>query len=638
MEKISFENRFCQLIGSPVCDDGIPMPIVVFDFCNPAIILSEIKTVYLAKTNTPDFFDWSDRNEWQGRVSETSNEIEALRPITVVGDKPLPQTTIRVISNRRKVATDKVHVINCTIDDVSDNNHGFMVNMRGGRYMKIWYETLGGYMYGGAKGIYAFVQIEMTLARGPGEIATLILIATWNNLTTELRSISPMLNPAACPTVSNLYWLRSTPYTATFSWDDTIFPSYEYAVNTTGTEPDTGDWIATDLHELTLEELTDDEHYYFFVRIVCSESSRGVSTMVEFDTPPFPALNLPPIISKEWNNYGSGAAVTGTPVGTSVFEYSDDDGATWNPMPTVFPVGIDSRLQCTISTTDTGVMFTNIHPIIDGWKFRLSIGVTVSNAATVSITRHGIDLYDYHDRVYAATGAISDTELTAIRRFIKNMDGEADSYDTYPIADTMVAVYPMLGSTATTQKINLVSSSFLLTDNGTVTHDANGFHLTGATTNYVDTGLNPDTELSANDDFHVSIYQRDNTLGFGVGLLGQVGAPGINIDYFSSLHGEANSDGGFIGGPSGQKKGAIILTRNDPAKAALVWDSGDSGGVTLDLSASNSSNILLGYSRFTTTNGGSFAFTTIGNGLTVDEAVSLKNAITAFVTSLGRNV
>jgi len=189
---IKIQNiRMVPVFGSPTCGSET-LPETDFDFCDPVVENSEIQRIFLRKTGSTDFSDWTQAAEWNERVSETSMDDDAIRPLTVIGDKPAPSATIKNISNGRKVVTRKDHTINATIDDVSDANHALIQEIETGKRFLMNYETAGGRMFGGNSSIPVEIMADMVLARGQGEIAVYNLTITWASNTTEQRCASPI--------------------------------------------------------------------------------------------------------------------------------------------------------------------------------------------------------------------------------------------------------------------------------------------------------------------------------------------------------------------------------------------------------------------------------------------------------------
>ena len=169
------------------------LPVVAFDQCAPKINLSEIRKIYVAKPTVKAFTDWKLAPEWTTRISETNvASPDSIRPLTVIADKPAPANVVKDISNGRKIQVRKDHTLNITIDDVSDENYEFAIITECGGQVKFWYETAGGYIYGGNEGIDGTLILDDVLNRGNDEIETLTGTLTWSSKHSPERVISPI--------------------------------------------------------------------------------------------------------------------------------------------------------------------------------------------------------------------------------------------------------------------------------------------------------------------------------------------------------------------------------------------------------------------------------------------------------------
>ena len=181
-------------MANPLCptDCTAALGVVHFSDCAPNINPSEIKRVFIAKGNSDPFDDWTTAAEWTTRLNQTGTTANAIRPLTVIGDKPAPASITKDISNGRKYVVGKDHTLNFTIDDVSDENYEFMrATECGGKY-RLWYETKGGYLYGGNEGILASLVMDDVLNRGTDEIETLNGVLTWRKKFSPERTKSPI--------------------------------------------------------------------------------------------------------------------------------------------------------------------------------------------------------------------------------------------------------------------------------------------------------------------------------------------------------------------------------------------------------------------------------------------------------------
>lgn len=189
----SLISRIFHYPGMPVCD-GEEIEEVDFNFCDPNIRTSEIRRVFLALPIAAEFVDWTSASAWYDRISQTSNDVNAIRPITCIGDKPVPSSIKKALSFNRNKITSKTHTLLITIDEVTSTNHSFIQWLKKGKYLRTWYETTGRYLFGGPGGIVAMVTGDMILTRGEGEIVTYQVQITWKSLRTEDRIESPIFD------------------------------------------------------------------------------------------------------------------------------------------------------------------------------------------------------------------------------------------------------------------------------------------------------------------------------------------------------------------------------------------------------------------------------------------------------------
>ena len=169
------------------------LPVVNFNECNPTIVLSEIQTIFLAKNHASEFDDIESPMEWAKRLSMTTTDKDAIRPITVIADKPAGSPVVKELSNGRKKTVRLDQTLNVEIDDITNENYNFMrVLQRGGQY-KMWYKTAGGKIYGGNEGISdVFLQLNEVLGRGKDEIEKIQGTVTWSDERSPERDYSPI--------------------------------------------------------------------------------------------------------------------------------------------------------------------------------------------------------------------------------------------------------------------------------------------------------------------------------------------------------------------------------------------------------------------------------------------------------------
>lgn len=186
---------------NPTCPTNcdFDLPVVNFSDCSPSVVYSEIRRIFIAKKSAAPFANWLNPTEWIARLSQTATGDDAIRALTVIGDKPAGAPVSKAISNGRTIVVGKDHTVNFTIDDVTPENYEFMrVIECGGQGYKLWYETSGGFMYGGNDGIIGVnglgLDMNDVLNRGLDEIETINGVATWRNKFSPERGISPIFD------------------------------------------------------------------------------------------------------------------------------------------------------------------------------------------------------------------------------------------------------------------------------------------------------------------------------------------------------------------------------------------------------------------------------------------------------------
>ena len=173
-------------------DCDFNLPATSFAECNPEVNLSQIAKIYVAKPEAASFSDPYDITEWNTRLSETANDADSIRPLTVIGDKPLPEKTEKTISGNRIVVTDKKHTLNFDIDESNAINHEFVRGSKCIKSVKFWYETIGGKLFGGPDGINGTIAVDMTLGRADGDIILYQGTLKWSDTNTEEMGDSPL--------------------------------------------------------------------------------------------------------------------------------------------------------------------------------------------------------------------------------------------------------------------------------------------------------------------------------------------------------------------------------------------------------------------------------------------------------------
>lgn len=245
------------------------------------------------------------------------------------------------------------------------------------------------------------------------------------------------------------------------------------------------------------------------------------------------------------------------------------------------------------------------------------------------------------ERFILATGITDSTIILAVNNLVLSLK-------SYSVWNKCLAIYPMVGGTATTHKFNLkdpqdANASYRLSFSGGWTHNSNGATPNGIN-GYADTFIIPANVLSLNS-VHISFYSETDTAAVmyemgcrksdNTNLLGLLSKYSDNKTYIQlnvnsgASIAVADSYSFFIANRTssnvvnGWKAGSKIINVTD-ASVGLA-------DVSIYIGASNKSNAV--YSPSTR----QCAFSTIGQGLTDTEATNLYTAVQAFQTALSRN-
>lgn len=251
--------------------------------------------------------------------------------------------------------------------------------------------------------------------------------------------------------------------------------------------------------------------------------------------------------------------------------------------------------------------------------------------------------FDSDAQAFFTAASITDnTQKTAINQLVLDLK-------SYSLWTKFIAIYPLVGGSATSHKYNLKNpvdsdAAFRLVFSGGITHDANGITGNG-TTGYADTKIIPSTNFSLDDCSGFS-YSRTNSSGAYVdfGVI-NASAPfyrfqlnprnasnnftsGCNDNTVSSV---ANSDSRGLFGITRTSSGSYDQSFNSTQTAISVTSTGRNTNF-VSLMAHNQVGTIINYSPR------NLAFAAFGSGLSAAECDNLYTAVQAYQTTLSRNV
>jgi hypothetical protein len=246
-------------------------------------------------------------------------------------------------------------------------------------------------------------------------------------------------------------------------------------------------------------------------------------------------------------------------------------------------------------------------------------------------------------QAFITAAAITDpTQQGAINQLVIGM--KADGLWT-----KMKAVYPFVGGTATTHKFNLkdprdLDAAFRLVFTGGWTHSSNGATPNGID-GWADTKLNPSISLSQ-DSTHLSFYSRTDVIANSVemGINSTARQLYLLYRYGSSAFKAMNRTQAVAGSLYTPTTGLLIANRPSSTTEKYYHKGTLVDTLTVSSTGTISANVYIGgYNNTVVPTSREYsskqsAFVSIGDGLTDTEAANLNTRVTAFQTSLNRNI
>jgi hypothetical protein len=245
-----------------------------------------------------------------------------------------------------------------------------------------------------------------------------------------------------------------------------------------------------------------------------------------------------------------------------------------------------------------------------------------------------------------AVGTLTEAQQEAINKFVKKLKAQG-------LWNRMVAIYPFVGGTATTNSYNLKNAAqYQITWNGTVTHNANG--ITGdGTSGYGNLNFNPSAITNTNS-VHICVYSRSNSLTTNACEFGSENAAGAQA--WSATLFDSSAGNGTNFNMQGVNLNGFVIGSSLGLNTATRYGTGGnvfrnkytgpflpptlSPGTPSATPNTNNFYILAKNANGTATNFSprNLAYFSVGSGLTPYDLISYYDAIQELQTSFGRQV
>ena len=244
------------------------------------------------------------------------------------------------------------------------------------------------------------------------------------------------------------------------------------------------------------------------------------------------------------------------------------------------------------------------------------------------------DVTNFFNKVTANGGSLTGTEQSAITTLVASLK-------TNSIWNDCQAIYPCVGSSAASNKVNLKNTgSFELTFNGGITFSADGFECNGST-GYADTGWLASNSAGV-DDIHVGIMLFTNQQINAAAIASSHIINTLNIyPRYSGNNVYVRLNDGAAGPitTSTTSKNLYLARRIADPDIDLYLNGTPINQNPQESNQQSAYTVAIG--RITEDDSGYYpsacCFATLGDGLTNDQMAAYSTAIQAFQTTLGGN-
>lgn len=186
------------------CEDFV-MPAVKSDYCpnSMRLELAEIKRIFITihdDENPGEALggpaDWTSAASWATAIDQTT--AGKVRSLHGVGDLPDPEDTTVTVHDNQQVVIERRRTLNFDVMDINTLNHEAMRKLQCGGSGRLWYESRGGYLYGGQNGIgINIIPPTSPHARGADSFKAIKFVFRWNSICDPERIPSPFAGGSA---------------------------------------------------------------------------------------------------------------------------------------------------------------------------------------------------------------------------------------------------------------------------------------------------------------------------------------------------------------------------------------------------------------------------------------------------------
>jgi len=150
------------------------IPALSFDTDNPIIGFGQITDIFITEVGNPlaDLL----QPTLDARVDNAASVGAEMRKLTVIGDKPAPESSETKISHFRTIHGPRQHTINFRVDETDDTNYNFVRGLIANnvRTVLAWYVVHKKKFHGGLEGIECSIKADFVTPESEEELETIV--------------------------------------------------------------------------------------------------------------------------------------------------------------------------------------------------------------------------------------------------------------------------------------------------------------------------------------------------------------------------------------------------------------------------------------------------------------------------------
>ena len=171
---------------------ALSIPPISLNEQNPESNFGQVTDILIADLNNP--LSALTQTALETRLDETAEEGTEIRRLTVIGDKPQPESAVVDISHKRKYKSARKHIVNFKVDETNDVNYAFLQSMIADSVSNVlaWYIVDEKHFFGGTAGIECSITLDHVIPESNDEVQHIIGTLEWTSNSYPDRTDYPL--------------------------------------------------------------------------------------------------------------------------------------------------------------------------------------------------------------------------------------------------------------------------------------------------------------------------------------------------------------------------------------------------------------------------------------------------------------